>query len=253
MQNLNTFKNEVRAVLTRAGEMYGLERQMANVVIRLDIKGHRVAGMAMRRGFQFTVRFHPDAIAKHYDEMVKDTIPHEVAHTVCQMRPELGANHDRGWKRVCRSLGGDDSRTHEMEFGNRPAKMAFNYITETGHVIDLGRIRHAKLQNGSVRSYSVRGKGRILREGYVSGQAVAEVVTPKTAPPTQVPTTRPPARNGSKASQAREYIMAMLITHSKEQMLLETAMHTEYLFKTCDFGTRGAARSCFVANLNKLA
>ena len=258
MQNLNTFRNEVVACLTRAGKLYGLESEVANVVVRLDIKGYRTAGCAIRRGsqftgYEFTLRFHPDAIAKHYDEMVNDTIPHEVAHTVCQMRPELGDHHDRGWKRVCRSLGGDDSRTHTMEFGTRSEKGVFNYKTKTGHVVNIGPIRHAKLQNGSTRSYGVRAHGVITRNDYVSAEALTQAPKPEPVEQVHVPAPKQPSQNGSKAAQAREYIQDRLTIFTKAQMIDQTALHTDTLFKMCDFGTRGAARSCFVANLNKLA
>jgi predicted SprT family Zn-dependent metalloprotease len=38
--------------------------------------------------------------------MLEDTVPHEIAHFVCQVKG-LGKNHDEGWRKVCRELGGN--------------------------------------------------------------------------------------------------------------------------------------------------
>jgi SprT protein len=260
MQNLETFKTLVRKCLTRAGEQYGLEEQMKNVKIRLDIRGYRCAGQAVRKGFQFSVRFHPDAIMKHWDDMVNNTIPHEVAHTVCQMNPTLGKNHDAGWKRVCRRLGGDDSRTHDMKFGEKPNRKQCWYRTSTGFLTELGPIRHSKLQSGGrLASYRMRGQGTITASGFVGhtkpgeSQPLPEMeMAASTSIPEQL-TTQAPAKNGSKAAIAREYIQRKLLTSSKYEMQLLTPGHTDEIFKLCGFGTRGAARSCFLANLEKLA
>jgi predicted SprT family Zn-dependent metalloprotease len=256
MQDLNTFKTLVRECLTRAGEKYGLEEQMANVAIRLDIKGYRCAGQAVRRGFQFSVRFHPDAVMKHWDEMVNNTIPHEVAHTVCQMRPELGKNHDAGWKRVCRSLGGDDARTHTLEFGTKPQRPAYWYKTTTGYMIDVGPQRHAKLQRG--HGYRVRGNGALRRDGYVGNTKPTQsqpgyAMAARTQAPKQVdkPVT---GQSGSKAEQARTYIQTLLDSGTRPEVLLKHASsHAKHLHKELGFGTYSAARSCFVANTKKLA
>lgn len=251
-QVLEQFKAEVRKCLTLAGERYGLEEQMKLVKIRLDIRGYRVAGQACRKGFQFSLRFHPDAIVKHYDEMVKDTIPHEVAHTVCQMNPTLGKNHDAGWKRVCRALGGDDSRTHDMKFGEKPVRKECWYRTSTGHVVDLGPIRHAKLQSNKFASYRCRGQGTVKAEGYIGntkpGQSQPQPEQ-EMAASTKATKTQP----GSKAEQARAYTQALIEQgQSQEQLLTDKGIHAKHLHVALEFGTLGAARSCFVANTKKL-
>ena len=250
---LEQFKVEVRKCLERAGEMYGLEELLKHVGIRLDIRGYRKAGQACRRGFQFYLRFHPDAIVKHWDEMVNNTIPPEVAHTVCQMRPELGKNHDSGWKRVCRALGGDDSRTHTLEFGSKPKRQECWYKTTTGHLIDVGPIRHARLQQGT--TYTSRGKGRVKSTGFVGhtkpgeSQPQVETAAQTKAPAKQVTRTKA----GSKAERVREYIRGLIEQGvTQEQMLAEATSYAIYFVQVFGFGTRGAARQSFVNNVKKL-
>lgn len=257
---LQQFRAEVRKCLEKAGKMYGLEEQMARVDIRIDIGGHRTAGQAGYKGGYHYVRFHPDAVAKYYDEMVKDTIPHEVAHVVCHMNPTLGRNHNAGWKRVCRSLGGDDSRCHTMEFGNKPKREECWYRTTTGDLVDVGPIRHARLQKNTWVTYRARGMGRIEASGFVGhtkpteSQPVEAVAAQTKAPEQKAkPKSTSRTQSGSKAEQARAYIRSLIEQgQSQEQLLTDKGIHAKHLHAALGFGTLGAARSCFVANTKKL-
>lgn len=256
-QTLENFKALVRAKLEEAGKLYGLEEQMKHVGIRLDIRGYRCAGQACRRGFQFYLRFHPDAILKHWDEMVNETIPHEVAHTVCQMNPTLGKNHNAGWQRVCRALGGDASRTHTLEFGEKPQRQECWYQTETGHLVDIGPIRHAKVQKGA--TYRVRGQGKIERAGFVGHvkpgeDAPVQMAAQNKAPEQKTqPKSTPRTQSGSKAEQARGYIQGLIEAgQTFDQLMTDKGIHAKHLHAALGFGTLGAARSCFVANTKKL-
>lgn len=256
---LQQFTLEVRKCLEKAGKMYGLEEEMARVDIRIDIRGHRVAGQAGRKHGQFFLRFHPDAIAKYYEDMVENTIPHEIAHLVCFMRPDLGKNHDSGWKRVCRALGGDDSRCHSMEFGEKPKRKECWYRTTTGDLVDIGPIRHAKLQKNPYLTYRARGKGRIEASGFIGNTKAAAsqpemaVAAHAKAPskPAQKPVQR--TQTGSKAEQARSYIRGLIENGATQDALLaQASTHAKHLHMELGFGTYSAARSCFVANTKKL-
>lgn len=48
-------------------------------------------------------------IQNRYENVLNNTIPHEIAHFVCRIH-NLGNNHDEGWKFVCRELGGNGQR-----------------------------------------------------------------------------------------------------------------------------------------------
>src|SRR5574337_453766 len=91
-------------VVAKARELYGLD--LSKVQIRMDLRG-RAAGVAMRRGGIYTVRFNRDMMTREaFDHVLNNTVPHEFAHIVCFMNPSLGKNHDYGWARVCERLGG---------------------------------------------------------------------------------------------------------------------------------------------------
>jgi len=91
--------------------------KMPKVDVRFDLTG-RAAGMACMRYGQFSLRFNKNHIklgGKTFEHLLNDTVPHEVAHTVCQAFPRMGRNHDAGWKRVCIALGGNGSRCYSEE------------------------------------------------------------------------------------------------------------------------------------------
>ena len=140
---------------------------MSDVSIKIDIKGTRIAGQARYKNSEYILRFHPLAVENYYEHMVSTTIPHEVAHIVCMKNPALGCNHDAGWKKVCRILGGSAERTHDMNLGEPKQKDSYIYRTDVGTEVDIGLIRHNKLLRGKVDYYMLNGKERITKENFV--------------------------------------------------------------------------------------
>lgn len=55
------------------------------------------------------VRLNKSAVEQNLDAVLDDVIPHELAHIVCDFRPQHGpghCRHDEGWQKVCKRLGG---------------------------------------------------------------------------------------------------------------------------------------------------
>ncbi len=154
--------DKCKEVFALAKEKYGVD--LSECGIRFDLKG-RVAGQACGRGFRenrkYHMRFNLDMCQRDINEILDEIIQHETAHIICFMKPELGSNHDYGWASVCRGLGGNGSRTHEIEVvygkGN-----TYEYVSTKGHKIRLSAARHKHVQQG--RSFEFRGgKGIIHR------------------------------------------------------------------------------------------
>lgn len=129
---------------------------LSDVKITLDVRG-RNAGIAQwRRTFgetSYKVRFNNAMInGDAFDDMINDTVPHELAHIVCYMRPELGKNHDAGWKRVCIALGGSGERCHSNKTVHARGR-TYEYITSTKKIVRLGDKYHARVQNGETLYY----------------------------------------------------------------------------------------------------
>ncbi len=152
--------DKCKAVFAKAKELYGLD--MSQVGIHFDLKG-RAAGMACRRGNQYFMRFNRDMLTREaFDHVLNDTVPHEIAHQVCFMNRALGSNHDAGWARVCRALGGTGDRTHseEVVYGKGHT---YEYTTDRGHKVRMGDKHHATVQRGIPLRYK-NNKGTVTKE-----------------------------------------------------------------------------------------
>ena len=152
--------DKCKAVFAEATRLYGLD--MSHVGIRFDLKG-RCAGMACRRGNMYYMRFNRDMLTREaFDHVINDTVPHEVAHIVCFMNRTLGSNHDSGWARVCRQLGGTGARTHseEVVYGKGTT---YEYTTDRGHKVRMSDKHHAIVQAGRPVTYR-KGLGKVTKE-----------------------------------------------------------------------------------------
>lgn len=167
MKTLANFTALVKLCIQSAEEKYG---KLGTIDIRYDLKG-RSAGQAGGRRNRITgenhfyLRFNREAIEKHWDEQVNQTIPHEVAHLVAFAHPRLGAkNHNYVWQRIDRSLGGTGERCHNMELtpAKRRTVTRYLYITERGTECPVGPKHHKHIQ-----MYGAAGGVRIKRTGEV--------------------------------------------------------------------------------------
>lgn len=176
------FTKAINASLKRANELFGTTFSLLNVEVDFNIKG-RCAGRAYPLRYsacktKYRLSFNMEAILKYNQNMTKDTIPHEVAHLVCFAQPIRGKNHDAGWKRVCRMLGGDDSRTHDMVLTKHREKQRVRFIYEVmGHEVAVGPVHHKRIQAG--QEYTIRhpkhGKTRIYASDWKDDAAKVKV------------------------------------------------------------------------------
>lgn len=163
---IDAIKAKVAQCIALAEKTYGIK--MPTVQIRFDLKG-RAAGQAGMRYGAFFLRFnitHMSLGGQTWEHLLNDTVPHEVAHTVCQAFPKFGRNHNDGWKRVCVLLGGNGRRCYSEN--DAPEAMSvirpYVYVTTQGHTVRVTKVIHNKIQTRGV-SYSYRdGKGSINRE-----------------------------------------------------------------------------------------
>lgn len=190
--SLSMFKVEVQRCLRKASDMYGID--LTDTEVSFNIRG-RCGGRAIAscntigKGrdkqifnvHDLRLQFNATAIDLYYDEMVNETIPHEVAHLVCYMRTELGNSHDAGFMRVCKALGGSGARTHSMDLPNAKTMRKFTYRASCGTEIELSTSRHKRLQMGQVSHYMVNATcGEIKAEDWQDFKikVTSPVVTP---------------------------------------------------------------------------
>ena len=184
--------DKTKEVLDRARRLYGVS---LNPTIAYNLRG-RVAGWAgckicrMTMTRQYTLRFNRDLIlGKHFEDIRDETVAHEVAHLVCFANPALGKNHNEGWKRVCLALGGNGKSRHSYDV--EYAAGTFVYVSDRGVNINVSKIRHTKIQQGTCYTFK-GGKGRVDR--YCAWAAAGQTprVTNKRPEPLAVTNRLPP-------------------------------------------------------------
>lgn len=186
--------DKCNAVFALATRLYFVD--FGQVSIRFDLKG-RAAGMACRRGAQYYIRFNRDMLTREaFEHVINNTVPHEIAHIVCFMDPKYGRNHDAGWARVCRALGGTGATRHaeDVVYGKGTT---YEYITDRGHKVRMSDKHHAVVQAGRKLTYK-KGLGTVTKECQYSivGVQGRTLAAPRTVVPTTTvaPTPAPAAR-----------------------------------------------------------
>lgn len=199
---IQEIRSKVADCVRTAEAKFGVK--LPQVDVRFDLRG-RAAGQAGFRGQYFYLRFnlkHMQLGGQTWTHLLNNTVPHEVAHFVCQAVPKLGRNHDRGWKRVCIALGGNGERCYSEE--DAPEAVAVNrpwvYITTTGHEVRVTKIVHSKIQQGA--KYTARGKGALNRECQYNFMTAPAQAASKKPVIINVPATLPPAPTTLTTSKA---------------------------------------------------
>jgi SprT protein len=153
----------IQEVFNKAKELYGVDLDSTQVIFAN--LGRTSAGQAIRENGKLTLRINSQ-VPK--ERLLAEVIPHEVAHLVCYLRPELGKGHCDGWKSVCLALGGIGTRTISgLDLKPARGSRKFLYRTEYGNDAILTTIRHNKLQRGKVKEYLLNKTIRIRASHYL--------------------------------------------------------------------------------------
>jgi len=158
-QRRQQVQERVSQLIARVEELYSLK--LPKIDIRFDLRG-AAAGIAgyTQGGTQLYMRFNQDMMQNSgWDHLFDNTVPHELAHIVCFVAPRLGRDHDSGWRRVCRALGGNGESRHTQQVTYAKGK-TFYYTTNMGHTVAMSVIRHRRIQQGH-RYYITEGRGYI--------------------------------------------------------------------------------------------
>lgn len=94
---------------------------------------------------------------KDNNQLLNDTIPHEVAHVVCNIYPQFGCDHDEGWKNVCKLFGimGNATIVEINDRGTHGSrKKGFVYTNTLGKQVAVSKKMHLRIQDQVNRSAS---------------------------------------------------------------------------------------------------
>jgi predicted SprT family Zn-dependent metalloprotease len=148
---------KIEALRSKVRETFGID--MPAIHVSFDLRGARLANASRRNG-QLFMNFNPLVIKddKGWEHISTNTIPHEMAHLVCYVAPHYGRNHDNGWKRVCRLLGGNGQSRAPLNMDLRTRKeRQYAYIATCKTVVTVTQTRHNRILKGA--SYTLRQTG----------------------------------------------------------------------------------------------
>jgi predicted SprT family Zn-dependent metalloprotease len=135
---------------------------LENATINRITKKHNAA-LAQLHGADINVIVNRLAIAQNVEDFLAETVPHEIAHLVCFVRPHLGSGHNEGWVRVCRALGGRADVKFKNEYDLRQRKrVRYVYATPGAGRFEVSDVRHARIQEGT--TYLTRANERVKPE-----------------------------------------------------------------------------------------
>jgi len=137
-----------RDFLERAAAHFG--RRFDEIPVLFDLKG-RNAGMYRIRGHQRCIRYNPWLFAKYFDDNLAETVPHEVAHYVCDrlyglrnIRP-----HGREWQAVMRLFGVEPRRTCSYDLEGIPQRQQRRHRYRCAcREHQVTTVRHKRIQQG---------------------------------------------------------------------------------------------------------
>jgi len=170
-------KSKVMDVLALAATKYGCTIKYEDLEIKFKPHG-RAAGQAWAKrtrhgtSLKYGLNFSLESANLDINEMLNDTVPHEVAHLVCFADPSLGRNHDAGWQRVCIGLGGTGNRTHTQELTKARYKSQYVYTLDNGEEHRVGPKVHKKIRMGA--TYRARKSGLPITAAHFT-----RVITPE--------------------------------------------------------------------------
>jgi len=126
-------------------------------VIEYNIMTHS-AGSA--NSSLWRIRLNPVLLVENPDEMIDDTVVHELAHLITDAtthipeytgwsRPKRTPHHGRSWKNTMRMFGVEPTRCHTMDVSSLPAKRKKSVheyrCTACDKIVRMGPVRHKNM------------------------------------------------------------------------------------------------------------
>lgn len=136
----------------KLGDPYNITIKAPTVTY--DLKG-TTAGMAVFDRLTKTgnIRINNALLyTDHYEDMIQDTVPHEVAHIVARQVYGNIKPHGKEWQYVMALLGLSATRCHDYDVTHSRTHIKFTYTCRCGPIHKVGSALHTKMQSGRHRT-----------------------------------------------------------------------------------------------------
>ena len=140
------------------------DRRYKRVPVLFDLKG-RSAGMFKIHGESRVIRYNPWIFAKYYEENLRDTVPHEVAHFIVhETYPRRGTRpHGPEWQDLMLRFGADPAVTFDLDLEGVPQRKQSTHRYHCGcQLHDVSATRHNRIKRGRVNYHCVICDGRLV-------------------------------------------------------------------------------------------
>ena len=112
------------------------------------VRSGRIAGMAKRKKDVYNLEFSVEAILKDREEMLTNTIPHEMAHIVDMVLHGGRSSHGPRWQHIVQALGGSTERTHDIPLQKARRSRKYIYKASCGTEVEVGPRHHKSVWLG---------------------------------------------------------------------------------------------------------
>lgn len=177
---MKTLTYNQQRVIEATHQVLELANKLYNTTVRLhQIKWHsgvRTYGYASSYQRRYELSYNTQYTEAHADEMIKEIVPHEVAHLIHFYLKEQGRApsgerpHGKTWQTIARKLGASGNRLYAIDncavVSTRKIKL-FTYANEDGISITMKANMHKKLQMGLYDSVRNRNGDKFYKHNYV--------------------------------------------------------------------------------------
>lgn len=128
-------------------------KKLADIEVRFDLRG-RTSGMFCHRNKISFIRYNSAIFARHFDESLAQTVPHEVAHyVVFECFAKRAKPHGEEWKSVMRAFEVPAAVTCKLDLSGLPQRTFKRFPYKCACAThQLTSIRHNRIIQG-IRQY----------------------------------------------------------------------------------------------------
>lgn len=148
--------------ICRAEAIFG--RDFDRIPVLFDLKG-RTAGMFKTIGTRRMIRYNPWIFAKYFEENLRDTVPHEVAHFIVhEVYPRRGVKpHGPEWQDLMARFNANPGVTFDFDLAGVPQRQQAKHRYHCGcQLHEVSTTRHNRAQRGRVRYQCVTCAGSLV-------------------------------------------------------------------------------------------
>lgn len=139
------------AWIERAAQLLALP--LAPVPVLFDLRGAS-AGMFRARGRDCWLRFNPWIFAKHFEDNLRFTVPHEVAHYAVHRQGHRRPVRPHGpeWQQVMRCFGLPPEVTFKLDLTGIPVRRQQRHAYRCAcREHEVSTVRHKRMREGRAR------------------------------------------------------------------------------------------------------